>query len=224
MTDCGTTRRSGGAGTVSDSGAVQQIAPERLGRVRHDGVLGEEGEQPGVTDGGLRQDRRDPVQPLELLGPMGGAAGLVRLDPRVLLAHQQGDRLELRAHRGLHGAAPDGRLDLADGAREQGDDVLAVPPASLVARRSTASARLVLASSSHRPLLRTPGRVAVALCPQTLLAVALRMSRGAGSAGCSGTRLGPTDLREIDATGRRWRMVAHTESALTAAVRADFSW
>ena len=64
----------------------------------------------GVADGGLREDRRDPVEALELLGPVGVAAGLVRPDPGVLLAHQQCDDLELRAHarasRGRAGRPP----------------------------------------------------------------------------------------------------------------------
>ena len=88
------------------------------GRVGDDGVLGEQREQPGVADGGLREDRRDAVQALQLLGPAGLAAGLLRPDPGVLLAQQQGDDLELRAHCRRHAAALDSCLDLTDGAGE----------------------------------------------------------------------------------------------------------
>ena len=81
-TDCGTTRRAVGGGRGAPSAAAssaagldarrpQHVPLERPGRVGDDGVLGEEREERGVTHGGLREDRRDPVQALELLGPVG---------------------------------------------------------------------------------------------------------------------------------------------------------
>ena len=75
------------------------LALERPGRVGDDGVLGEQREERGVADGGLREDRRDAVEALELLGPVRLAAGLVGPDAGALLAQQQGDDLELRARR-----------------------------------------------------------------------------------------------------------------------------
>ena len=57
-------------------------------------------EQGGVAGGGLRQDRRDAVEALELLGALGLGAGRVGLDAGPLLADQQGDDLELGPHRG----------------------------------------------------------------------------------------------------------------------------
>ena len=60
-----------------------------------------------------------PSRRFSLLGAVRLGAGLVRLHPGALVAHQQGDDLELRAHRGHHGAL-DGGLDLAHGAGEQG--------------------------------------------------------------------------------------------------------
>ena len=135
-TDCGTTRRSvsGGRGRGSpardllrgrlDAGGPQHVALERPGRVGDDGVLGEQREQRGVAGGGLREDRRDAVEALELLGPVAVAAGLVGLDPGALLAHQQRDGLELRAHGGVTRSALDGRLDLAHGAGEHRDDAV----------------------------------------------------------------------------------------------------
>ena len=81
----------------------------------------------------------------------------VRLDAGALLAQQQGDGLELRAHGGRHAAALGGRLDLTDGSGEHLDDVATVADASLIPRGGTASARLALAWSSHKLLLRHAG-------------------------------------------------------------------
>jgi hypothetical protein len=80
------------------------------------------------------------------------ATGRVREDPGALLAQQQGDGLELRAHRRRHAAALDGRLDLADGSGQRGEDVAGLADPSLLPR-ATASARLALAWSSHVLLL-----------------------------------------------------------------------
>ena len=44
---------------------------QRLGGVGDGGVLGEQREERGVAGGGLREDRRDAVEPLELLGALG---------------------------------------------------------------------------------------------------------------------------------------------------------
>ena len=167
MTDCGTTRRSAVAGSAAGSsgggllggrlhaGRPQHLLLERLGGVRDRGVLREQDEEGGVAGGALREDRRDPVESLQLLGPVGLGAGGVRLDLGALVAHQQGDDLELRAHRGRHGSALDGGLDLAHGAGEHRDDALVVEVAgTTLSRRRTANARLALASSSQELLLR----------------------------------------------------------------------
>jgi hypothetical protein len=106
----------------------------------------------------VRQDDGDPVQALELLGPLGAAHRLVRPDAGTFLAHQHGDDLELGAHGRQHATALGSRLDLAHGAGEHRDDadVVAIADASLAPRRGTASARLALATWGHRLLLRVP--------------------------------------------------------------------
>jgi hypothetical protein len=71
----------------------------------------------------------------------------------VLLAHQQRDRLELRAHRGRHTAAVGGGLHVTDRAGEHRDDVVAITDATLGPRRGTASACPALAWSGHKFLL-----------------------------------------------------------------------
>ena len=138
-----------------DAGGSQHVALEQPGRFGDLGVLREQPEQRGVAGGGLGQDRRDPVEALELLCLVDLAAGLVALDARALLADQQCDDLELCAYRRHHGSTLDGRLDLAHSAGEDGDDAVVVAPAgtTLVPRGGTASARLALASLSHRLLL-----------------------------------------------------------------------
>src|SRR6516225_2715432 len=80
-----------------------------------------------------------------------------RPDSGALIPQQQGDGLELRAHGRRHAAAPGSRLDLTGGPGEHRDDVAAGPDASLLPRGGTASARLTLAWSSHRLLLRNAG-------------------------------------------------------------------
>src|SRR5277367_5836324 len=80
-----------------------------------------------------------------------------RPDAGALVAQQQGDGLELRAHGRRHAAAPGSRLDLTDGSGEHGDDIAAVVDASLLPRVATASARLALAWLNHRLLLWNAG-------------------------------------------------------------------
>jgi len=67
------------------------------------GTAVEQPQQAGVVGGRLGEDRRHTVQPLEQLGAGGRRDRRVGLDPRPLLADQQGDDLELR---------PFGRPDL----------------------------------------------------------------------------------------------------------------
>ena len=140
-----------------EAGGLEHLPLEPPGRVGDLGVLGEQGEQRCVPSRGLGEDRRHPVQPLELLVAVRLAARLVGLDAGALLAHQQGDDLELRAHRRHHRPALDCCLDLAYGAREHRDDALVVEVAdpTPVSGRRTASALLARASSSHRLLLRS---------------------------------------------------------------------
>jgi hypothetical protein len=124
-----------------------------ISRFRNLGVLGEQRQQAGVPDGGRREDGRDAVQALELLGPMTLGPGRCP-DAGTLVPQQQGDGLELRPHGRRHAAAPGSRLDLADGLGEHRHDVAAVADVSLLPRGGTASARLALAWSSHKLLLR----------------------------------------------------------------------
>jgi hypothetical protein len=81
-----------------DTRCSQHVAAKRPGRVGDAGVLREEREECWVADSGLREDRRDAVQALQLLGAVGLAAGAVLPNPGVLLAHKQCDDLELGAH------------------------------------------------------------------------------------------------------------------------------
>ena len=84
--------------------ALQHVPLERPGRVGDDGVLGEEREERRVADGGLREDRRDAVQALELLGPVRLAAGLLRAGPgrapRAPAVRRPGTSCAPRASRG----------------------------------------------------------------------------------------------------------------------------
>ena len=136
-----------------DAAGPHHLPRESPRRAGDDGVLGEQRQQPGVPDGGRREDGGDAVQALELLGPGALAAARLRPDAGPLLPQQQGDRLELRAHAWRHAAALGGCLDLTDGAGEHRDQVTAGGHPSLVPRGGTASARLAPASSSHVPLL-----------------------------------------------------------------------
>ena len=108
--------------------------------------------KPSVLDGGRRENGRNAVQALELLGPMTVASGR-RPDAGALVPQQQGHGLELRAHGRRYAAAPGRCLDLTDGSGKHRDDIAVVMHASLLARGGTASARLALAWSSHRLLL-----------------------------------------------------------------------
>src|SRR4029079_14323642 len=83
--------RSGGGlcgrrllGLRLDARPGQHLALERPRLVGDDGLLVEEREEPGIADRGLREDRRDAVQTLELLGPMP-VRGLPRENPGALL-------------------------------------------------------------------------------------------------------------------------------------------
>src|SRR5439155_11530706 len=88
-----------------------------------------------------------------------------RPDAGTLVPQQQGDGLELRAHRRRHAAALGRRFDLTGGSSEHRDDVAVVADASLLPRGGTASARLALAWSSQRLLLvECRGPVATAAC------------------------------------------------------------
>ena len=127
-----------------DPEVPQHLPLERPGRVGDAGALGQQRQQPSVLDGGPRKDGRDIVQALELLSPTTVASGR-RPDAGPLVPQEQGDSLELRAHGRRHAAAPGSRLDLTDGSGEHRDDIATVVDAPLLARGSTASARLALA-------------------------------------------------------------------------------
>ena len=157
-------RRRGHLDRGLDTGVPQHVPRQRAGRVGHDGVLGEQRQQARVPDGARRQDRRDALQPLQLLGPTALAAGR-RPDAGALLAEQQGDGLELRPHRRRHATALHGRLDLTDGPGEHRDDVAAAAAPSLVPRGG--SARVPLTWSSHELLLLDATDVAAAACGTT---------------------------------------------------------
>ena len=129
MTDCGTTRRSTTRGTsvASSSSSSSTSTPARSSIDRRIsaawsetlGVLGEQREERRLAGGGLGQDRRDAVEPLELAVALGLGQGGVGPDPGPLLARQQGDGLEPRAHRAAWPRS-DGGLDLAHGRARMG--------------------------------------------------------------------------------------------------------
>jgi hypothetical protein len=137
----------------------EQLPLQRPGGLGDHGILGEEGEERRVAGGDLREDQRDAVEALECLGALGPGDGLVSPNPSSLLASQQCDDLELRAHGGQHGSSLDGSLDLAHRAGEHRHDAVLVAASvtSLTGRRSTASGRSALAPSNHA-LLLTPCR------------------------------------------------------------------
>jgi hypothetical protein len=76
-----------------------------------------------------------------------------RPDAGTLIAQQQGDGLELRAHGRRHATALGSRLDLTGVSGEHRHDIAVVADASLIPRGGTASAHLALAWSSQRLLL-----------------------------------------------------------------------
>ena len=84
----------------------------------------------------LGEDRRDSVEPLEQLDACGIGDLAVGLHSRALLAHQEGDHLELHPVRGSELAALRLRLDLAHLAREDRDEgCLVVATGRLLAPR-----------------------------------------------------------------------------------------
>ena len=113
-------------GLELDATGVEELALQRLRGVGDDGVLAEQLEQRRVAGGRLRQDRRDPVEALELAVTLALGALGVGLDPRTLVAHEQGHDLEQGAVGDPHGAALDPGLDLAHLAGEDRDDALVV--------------------------------------------------------------------------------------------------
>ena len=137
-------RRGDLFGRRLDAEVPRHLQLERPGRVGDAGILGEQREQPGVPDGGRREDGRDGVQALELLGA-ATVTSVRRPDAGALVPQQHGDGLELRAHGRRHAAALDRRLKLTGGSGEHRDDVAAVAGAPLLPRGGTASARLALA-------------------------------------------------------------------------------
>jgi hypothetical protein len=95
-----------GGGRVGDDELVlgqlgarleQPVAAHALGDRRGRLVDLEQLDQRGVAGRGLGEDRRDAVEALEQLGTRGGGHGLVGLHARALLAHEEGDHLELDA-------------------------------------------------------------------------------------------------------------------------------
>ena len=177
----------------------------RRGRVADDGVLGEQGEQRGVAGGGLGQDRRDTVEALELPVALGRRDGGVGLDPGALLAHQQGDDLELGPSRRLDPAALGVGLDLAHGAGQHGDDPLVVEgtTAPLGARGGPGGAGLALASLSQEVLLKDARDVRAVRAERNDRCRA--QSRGRGGCGTPSRAAradrslrGPTVLGQVD--------------------------
>ena len=131
-----------------EPGLAEHVVLERLGRVGDGGVLLQQDQERGVARGALGEDRGHALEPLELLGAVGLRGVGVGLDPGPLLAHQLRDDLELRAHRRHDGAAFDGALDVADGAREHGDDAV-VRTSRIAARGGTTAAGSASTSSGH---------------------------------------------------------------------------
>ena len=139
-----------------DAEVLLHLPLQRPGRVRDAGVLVKQRQQPAVADGGRREDGRDAVQALELLGA-ATAVPWHRPGAGTLVPQQQGDGLELRAHGRRHAAAHGGRFDLTGNPGEYRDDVAGVADAPLLRRDGTASALLTLACSSQKLLLWNAG-------------------------------------------------------------------
>ena len=161
MTDCGTTRRSAAPrrpGSSARGSAPRAPARRRRpracrgaapGRVGDDGILGEQREQGGVAGGGLGEDRRDAVEPLELSASLGLGQLGVGLTRARSSRTSRATTWNLVARRTASGAALDGGLDLADRARQDGDDALVVLVAGV--RRGAAAAALTLALGQGGP-------------------------------------------------------------------------
>jgi len=117
-------------------------------------VVGQQAEQRRLPRGGLGQDGGDPVEPLELGGPLGLAEGLVGLESGPLVADQERDHLEADA---LGAALLYAGLDLARGLGEDRHDadLVAGPP---TARRPVTLARAGAALATGRHLRPPPGR------------------------------------------------------------------
>lgn len=109
-----------------ETGVDHHVALHGAGRLGDLRLFGEELDDAGVPRRGLREDRRDTVQALQLLCTLRVRERGVRLDAGTLLAHEQGDRLELRAVRRLEGAALCCGFDLTNGAGEDGDEAVVV--------------------------------------------------------------------------------------------------
>ena len=142
-----------------DAGVPHRLTlgrPGAIGQAGDAGVLGQQGEQAGVADGGRREDGRDAVQPLELLSPVAGASWRGQ-HAGALLPQHQGDALELLAHVGRNPAALGSRLHLTDGPGKHREHVAARADALLLARGATASALLTLAWSSQNSSSAMPG-------------------------------------------------------------------
>lgn len=107
----------------------QPVAAHALGDRRCGRIDLEQLDERGVAGRGLGEDRRDAVEALEQLGARGGGRHLVGFDAGALLAHEEGDHLELdpvggaqlaalgfgltsrtlRARIGIRGASPSSR-------------------------------------------------------------------------------------------------------------------
>ena len=127
---------SSGASSAPDSSS--QSRRIRCATGRRGLVDLEQLDQRRVARGGLREDRRDAVEALEQLGARGVGERRVGLHPGALLAHEEGDHLELDAVGGAELAALGLRLDLAHLAGEDRDDGRLV----VAARRTEASSAL----------------------------------------------------------------------------------
>ena len=201
-------RRRDLLGRRLDAEVPQHVPLERPGRVGDVGVLGEQRQQPSVPDGGPREDGRDAVQALELLGPMTVASGAPPGRGRARPAapgRRPGTSCARPASRGRAGQPPrpHGRFGRAPRRRRRGGGRRCFRGA---VRRAPVWRWPGRATDSSSGTPRHGGRGSMPHSP----ADRARTSRAEGLALRTPSR--PADLRKIDAAGlqaprtrnRRW--------------------
>ena len=140
-----------------DAEVPHHLPLERPGRVGDAGVLGEQRQQPSVPDGGRREDGRDAVQALELLGPVTVASAAAA---RTRARSSRSSRATAWNFVRTAGVTRPRRAAASTSRTVRASTETTSPrcaDAPLLPRGGTASARLALAWSSHKLLLRNAG-------------------------------------------------------------------
>ena len=135
----------------------EKIAAKSLRGGGHRSIIRQQGDQAGVARRRLGEDAREAVEALLLVGALSLVQARIRLDASTLLAQQQGGHLEPGTIGRFERTLLHGRLDLARGTGEHGNDALVIGPAgapSLLGRRGTIAAVTAVAASRSLTLAR----------------------------------------------------------------------